>query len=95
MDFKQAFDTMWRDGLWSKLVQYRINGKFFKVIHNFHKDIKSKVMTNEGSSNYFSCNIGVRRGENLSPFLFSLFLNDLETHLRTNGVAGIKLEAER
>ena len=82
VDFKQAFDTVWRDGLWSKLVQYRINGKCFKVIHNFYKDIKSKVMTKEGTSNYFSCNVGVRQGENLSPFLFSIFLNDLETHLQ-------------
>ena len=62
VDFKQAFDTVWRDGLWSKLVQYRINGKCFKVIHNLYKDIKSKVMTNEGTSNYFSCNVGVRQG---------------------------------
>ena len=64
-----------------------------KVIHNIYKDIKSKVMTNEGTSNYFSCNVSVRQDENLSPFLFSIFLNDLETYLRTNGVAGIKLEA--
>ena len=70
VDFKQAFDTVWRDGLWSKLVQYRINGKCFKVIHNLYKDIKSKVMTKEGTSNYFSCNVGVRQVKIFRRFYF-------------------------
>jgi hypothetical protein len=29
----------------------------------------------------FCCNIGVRQGENLSPFLFSIYVNDLEEFL--------------
>ena len=73
------------------------NGKCFNVIHNLSKDIKSKVMTNEGTSNYFSGKAGVRQGENLSPFLFSTFLNDLDTYLRTNGDStngrGIKVKS--
>lgn len=89
VDFKQAFDTVWRDGLWTKLLQSRINGKCFNIIHNLYKDIKSKVTTSEGTSNYFSSNIGVRQGENLSPFLFSVFLNDLESYLRNKEISGI------
>ena len=65
-----------------------INGKCFNIIYSFYKDIKSNVFTNEGTSNYFSSNVGVTQGENLSSFLFSIFLNDLERDFRANGVSG-------
>ena len=73
VDFQQAFDTVWRAGLWRKLIENGINGKCFDFIYNMYKDIKSKITTSKGSTNFFSCNIGVRQGENLSPFLFSIF----------------------
>ena len=50
-----------------------------------YRNIKSCVSVNGKSSNFFPCNIGVRQGENLSPLLFSIFLNDLEDFLRQNG----------
>ena len=70
MDFQQAFDTVWRAGLWRKIIDMGINGKCFNFIHNMYQDIKSKVVTNEGSSYFFECNVGVRQGENLSPLPF-------------------------
>ena len=33
-------------------------------------------------SDYFPCNVGVRQGENLSPLLFSIYLNDLKDFIR-------------
>ena len=42
---------------------------------------------------FFSCLTGVRQGENLFPFLFSVFLNDLEDYFKTlNGVSLEKLK---
>jgi hypothetical protein len=78
IDFKQAFDTVWRDGLWSKLIKNGINGKCFNYIRNMYIDVKSLVKVNGTSSDYFNCNVGVRQGEHLSPFLFSLYIDDLD-----------------
>ena len=40
-------------------------------------------------SAYFPCNIGERQGENLSPFLFSIYLNDLQQFLEERNVCGL------
>ena len=40
---------------------------------------------------FFVSNVGLRQGENLSPVLFSLFLNDLKGFLTSNSVQGLKL----
>ena len=39
---------------------------------------KSCVKKGNAMSNFFSCLIGVRQGENLSPLLFAIYLNDFE-----------------
>ncbi|MCG8110258.1 MAG: reverse transcriptase family protein, partial [Candidatus Thiodiazotropha taylori] len=89
IDFKQAFDTVWRDGLWYKLKRYNINGKCHNLIQNLYNNIKSRIYTSDGTSAFFPCTQGVRQGENLSPFLFSIFLNDLENHFTVCKQKGI------
>ena len=88
IDFRQAFDTVWRQGLWTKVLKSGIDGKCFRFIKNMYKGIKSKVQIGQHVSNFFLCNVGVRQGENLSPFLFSLFINDLESFLQSNEIVG-------
>jgi hypothetical protein len=54
-----------------------------------YQNIKSRIQYNKETSNYFECNAGVRQGENLSPFLFSLYLNDLEDFLQSKNSLGL------
>ena len=57
-----------------------------------YANIKSRIMNTEGTSAYFACLNGVRQGENLSPFLFSIFLNDIEHYFSINRIPGIECE---
>ena len=77
IDYKKAFDLVDRSSLWSKLISHGINGKLMSVIFNLYHHAKSCVRANGKMSDYFTCNVGVRQGENLSPLLFaSLMLVD-------------------
>jgi hypothetical protein len=91
IDFSQAFDKVWRTGLWHKLIKQNITGKFLTLVQNMYSNIKSSISLNGNISEPFISEIGVRQGENLSPLLFSLFLNDLQTHMHLQGSNGIEL----
>ena len=61
------------------------------MIRDMYAKVKSCVKTRHGLSQFSVSNIGLRQGENLSPVLFSLFLNDLKGFLTSNNVPGLKL----
>ena len=92
IDFSKAFDSVWRVGLWSKLLANNIKGKFFRIVYNMYQGIKSCVSFNGDQSEFFQSFRGVRQGENLSPVLFALFLNDLESFLSSHNCSGIDIE---
>ena len=95
IDLNRAFDSVWRDRLLYKIKQFDITGKCFRLIKSMYGGIKSCVSVNGVSSNYFPSNIGLRQGENLFPFLFTIFLNDHETFLsQSQKHKGIELEGE-
>ena len=94
VDFSSAFDSVWRAGLWHKLVQHNVNGKVFNVIFNMYEDIKSCVSLMGNNSGFFGSFAGVRQGENLSPVLFSIYLNDLGNFLLHNSDNGLKIYGE-
>ena len=79
VDYNKAFDSINRAYLWKKLLSVGVTGKVFNIITNMYRSIKSCVMVNGDKSDYFYSHVGVRQGENLSPILFALFLNDIES----------------
>lgn len=90
VDFKSAFDTVWRSGLWQKVQKCNIKGKIFTVIYNMYQNIKTCIKKGNDFSGFFNCDVGVKQGENLSPFLFSLYLNDLEDFFIENNIDSLE-----
>ena len=46
IDFSKAFDSVWRVGLWTKILKHNIKGNFFRIIYNMYQEIKSCVSFN-------------------------------------------------
>lgn len=65
---------------------------FFRIVHNMYEGIKSSISINGENSPFFACDCGVRQGENLSPLLFSLYLNNLESFLIHNGPSAVTID---
>ena len=51
-----------------------------------YQNIKTRVKHGNELSEYFISHTGVKQGENLSTFFFSLFLNDLGSFFEENNV---------
>ena len=81
VDYSKAFDLIERASLWVKLLNNDINGKILNVIKSLYVNAKSCVKLDGKISEYFSCCKGVRQGENLSPVLFAIYLNDFHAFL--------------
>ena len=64
----------------------------FRITHYMYQSIKSSVSIRDENLPLFACECGFRQGENLSPILFSLYLNDLEHFLLHNELQGITLD---
>ncbi len=82
IDFKKAFDCINRDLLKYRLLSYNIDGKIFNAIQSLYVKTQSTVKLNDVMTNFFDVTCGVKQGDNLSPTLFSLFINDLAIHIK-------------
>ncbi|GFW68989.1 probable RNA-directed DNA polymerase from transposon BS [Trichonephila clavipes] len=77
LDIKAAYDSVWPNGLISKLNKIGYSGRLLRWIQNFlhqrtiqikWRNIFSKIVTN---------NYGVPQGCILSPFLFMIYMSDI------------------
>ena len=62
IDFKKAFDTIWRARLWQKLINSNIHGQMFKIIFSFYDNIKSCVKSGHTFSDFFHLRYSCKTG---------------------------------
>eukprot|EP00121_Abeoforma_whisleri_P016317 Awhi_evm1s14977 len=66
VDFRKAFEKLWRDGLFYKLHKYGIKGKMFRMIQECYRGTKSSVVVDGCDSKVFGINGGVSKGKQLA-----------------------------
>ena len=77
VDFKKAFNSVWRTGLFYKVIVSKIDPNIIKMLRkNFEKTSQSLNITDHRSQIFFTTR-GVIQSCILSPKLFNLFINDI------------------
>lgn len=81
VDFKTAFDHVQRDLLFHKLSQKGVSTKFLNILKALYKNTSALIWNGQSISSEFVTEFGIKQGCNISPLLFSLFIDDLNESL--------------
>ena len=55
-----------------------MDGKLFDHIRSMYDNIKLRVKCMNSLSDLFTCDVGLLQGQIISPFLFALFIIDID-----------------
>ena len=88
IDFKKAFDSIWRKGLWRVLRNLGFTEKLVKILENMYEGTYSAVRSGRGLSEWFETIVGVKQGCILSPLLFNIFLEAIMSQALRDGEEG-------
>ena len=94
VDFKQAFDQVNRDKLWSVLQKAGFKGKLYRALREMYEQVKAQVRSSTGLSECFYCPNGLKQGCMLSPALFTVIINKFAEMIENSGIQGIQLFPE-
>ncbi|MCO5551454.1 hypothetical protein L7F22_004957 [Adiantum nelumboides] len=78
VDFKKAFDTVPRKGLWNRMESIGVPLHLRAAVARLYEEVKCKLKMQTGFSQEFMSTMGVKQGCPLSPTLFGLCINQLE-----------------
>lgn len=83
VDISKAFDNLWINGMLYKLYHNMgIKGTFLKIIQQWYTGMREMVRIDDCYSRCYNLLQGTRQGGILSPWLFTVFVNDLITTLQ-------------
>lgn len=91
IDYLKAFDNCAHPKIWECVARKGINphGKFLTVFKSMYAQLKSCVKLPGGLTGLFRCEKGTKQGCVSSTIIFSIFINDLISHLQQRCRNGI------
>ena len=82
LDISKAFDKVCHEGLVFKLKQNDVSGILLKLLDNYLRNRKQRVVLNDSFADYSFVNSGAPQGSILGPFLILIYINDLENNIK-------------
>jgi len=77
IDLKKAYNRVPRDIVWSCLEEKGVLPGYIRVIKDMYEEVRTRVRTLGGATNDFYVGKGLHQGSALSPFLFTIVMDEL------------------
>ena len=82
IDFRKAYDYVWREGLWWKLINKGVDPKALRVLMELYQESPTRVGVGGWKTKLFNIIAGLKQGCVLSPTLFIIFIDDLIAEIK-------------
>ncbi|GKA21638.1 retrovirus-related pol polyprotein LINE-1 [Tanacetum coccineum] len=77
LDLEKAYDSVTHELLWRTLRDKGTPRRYLRVIKDMYEGVKTRVRTTMGSTEFFQVEVGLHQGSAISPYLFTLILDEL------------------
>ncbi|KAK9168813.1 hypothetical protein Syun_000953 [Stephania yunnanensis] len=82
VDFEKACDRVPRDVLWWVLERKRVHARYIDTIKDMYDGVVTSIKTFGEATKEFPIMIGLHQGSALSPYLFTLVMDELTRHIQ-------------
>ena len=95
LDIAKAYPSVWRAGLWRKLLTVGVRGRLWRVLRSLYFRCEVGVRVQGEVTDWYEEFVGVREGCVVSPILFALYINGLSEELEQRGGEGVRVGPTR
>ena len=74
LDISKAYDIVWRAGLWMKVWEVGVTGKYWRVVKNMYRNTRRSVIVGKNKTKFFGVDLGLWQGDTYSPDLFNIYI---------------------
>ncbi|KAG1503344.1 hypothetical protein G6F52_012289 [Rhizopus delemar] len=85
LDIKSAYETVNRSFVWDTLSRY-VSSPMLHLLRCLFDDVQIEILLSNTTSRRFHPKTGVLQGSILSPYLYSVFINQLPAQLRPQAI---------
>jgi sorting nexin-29 len=90
IDFRQAFDSIWREELYQALKEMKIPGKLIRLVQMIMENTKARIKIGNKLSEVSTFNAVVKQGDGLSTVPFNLALHQAVDKVNQRGTIYFK-----
>lgn len=77
MDIKEAFDTVWHDGVLHKMSSHGFPSYILQLIQSFLQNRSFKVKVDDAFSTHIAASAGIPQCSKLGATLYNIFIADI------------------